>query len=511
MFRLKKGLLAAFAIALGAMLTLAGCGQATGGAKDNNSGSANSASPSSSPSELKPVKLVWYYLGDNKGDYEQVYAAANKIIQAKINATVDFQPMSNGDFKTKMPLKVAAGEKFDLTYTADYIFSYHDNITKGAFIPLDDLINKYALQTKRQIPNDIWEATKMNGKIYAVPNYQISSRQASLIFNKALVDKYNLKDKIFAVKKMSDLSPIFDVIKKNEPGIYPSLIAPNSRKYEVRTKIDYIEQFDAKVPVGVGYDLKVVDLTQGKYKQEALNGYKLAREWQQKGFYHPDAALSKDLNPEKKAGKFFMIEDNFKPGVEADSKAKWGYDVYAVPMAMPVLSTGSIDAALTAISRTSENPERAMMLINLMQTDEQLLNLLTFGIEGVDYKKTGGKSIEVIAKTPYAGKAWAIGNQFLAYTLPGQAADVWEQTKKLNSSATPAPTIGFSFDNNPVKTELANMNAVSDKYVNIFNFGMVDNYAEMYDKYIAEMKSAGLDKYKVELQKQVDAWKATRK
>ncbi|WP_135546560.1 ABC transporter substrate-binding protein [Paenibacillus cymbidii] len=511
----RMGMAGALIVAL--PLALAGCGG--GSSSDGKSPAATGAAstaPTTAPSAtasaqpLKPVKLTWYYLGDNTGDYQQVYDAANKIIQAKINATVDFQPMSNADFKAKMPLKVAAGEKFDLTYTADYIFTYRDNVAKGALLPLDDLIAKYAPQTKKLISDNIWAAAKVNGKIYAVPNSQVQSRQKALLFNKALVDKYNLKDKIFAVKKMADLTPILDVIKKNEPGIYPTFISPGYAGYDVPSKEQYNEQIVLRVPVGVNYDLKVVDMTQGQFKELALADYKLAREWQKAGYFHPDAALAKDLSAEQKAGKFFVHADNYKPGVEADTKNKWGFDTYAVPMSFPVLSTGSINAALTAVSRTSENPERAMMLIELMNTDKELLNLLTFGLEGVDYKKTGDNSIEVIAKPAYSGKAWAIGNQFLAYLLPGQAADVWEQTKKLNASAVPAPTIGFAFDNTKVKTEIANMTTVLDKYDKIFNFGMADDYAATFEQEIKDLNAAGMQNYIKELQSQIDAWKATK-
>lgn len=520
----KKLRYSLFVFVIAFSMLLAGCG---GGNKDSKESASSppetskapatadaQASPSASgqtdASQLKPVKLIWYYLGTEDGDTEAVFAAANKIIQSKINATVEFHPMSNADFKAKMPLKVAAGEKFDLTYTADYIFTYLDNVIKGAFLPLDDLIHLYAPQTEELIADDIWDAVKVNGKKYAVPNTQVQNRQSGFLFKKELVDKYNLKDQVLAVKTMEDLTPLFEVIKKNEPGMFGIAVPPNHRKYEVRTKDDYVEQLVIGVPVAVDYNLKVVNLTEGAYKEESLNDYKIAREWAKKGYFHPDAALTKDLKNIQKEGKFFVIEDNFKPGVEADSKQKWGYDVYGVPMGQAVLSTGSISAALTAVSRTSENPERAMMLIELMNTDKELLNLLTFGIEGVDYKKTGDNSIEVIAQKPYAGKAWAMGNQFLAYTLPGQDPDVWEQTDEKNKTALPAPTIGFSFDPTPVKTEFANLTAITEKYRLILGFGTTDDYAKIYEQEIKEYQDAGLQKYMDELQKQLDAWKAAK-
>jgi putative aldouronate transport system substrate-binding protein len=502
----EKRFRSASAAALAALLLLAGCGNAG----DSGKSAGDAPAPNTPAASLKPVKLIWYYLGNKEGDYEQVYAKANQIIQEKINATVDFQPMTNGDYRQKMPLKLAAGEKFDLAYTSDNILPYRDSVTKGGFIPLDDLINKYAPQTKKEIPDVIWQATKVNGKIYSIPNYQISSRRPGLMFNKALVDKYNLKDKIMAVKKMSDLTPILEVIKKNEPGIYPTMVPPGHDALDVHDKPGYVETLDVNIPAVVGYDLKVASRFQGEPLKYWLEDAKLAREWQQKGFFHPDAALSKDLTPDQRAGKFFVTRDNAKPGVEADYKNKFGYEVYAVPMGMPVLSTGSINATLTAVSRTSENPERAMMLLELVNTNKELYNLLVFGIEGVDHKKSGPNRVEPTGGKSYAGTAWAMGNQFNAWLLPGQADDVWEQTKKVNATSVPAPTLGFSFDNSNVTTEIANITAVTNKYTKTLSVGVVDNYQEIITNYGKEVQAAGLAKYMAELQKQLDAWKAAK-
>ena len=44
-----------------------------------------------------------------------------------------------------------------------------------------------------------------------------------------------------------------------------------------------------------------------------------------------------------------------------------------------------------AISIVSKNPERAMMFLNLLNTDEYLRNLLAFGIEGVHYDLVNGR------------------------------------------------------------------------------------------------------------------------
>ena len=63
--------------------------------------------------------------------------------------------------------------------------------------------------------------------------------------------------------------------------------------------------------------------------------------------------------------------------------------------------------SMLAIPRTSENPERAMMFINMMHTNKELVNLLVWGIEGVHH--------EVVQEEPKLVKA-VEGNTWTKYT-----------------------------------------------------------------------------------------------
>lgn len=411
-----------------------------------------------------------------------------------------------------MQLKVSAGEEFDICYTADWIFNYSQNVAKGSFIALDEIIDEYAAQTKELIPQKIWNATKVKGKIYGVPNYQVSFRQNSMNFKKDLVDKYNLKDAIFNIKKMSDLNPIFETIKKNEPGVYLTDVGPWTQ-FTIGSKDEYLEMFDFSIPVGIDYNLNIVDLNNDPAKLAIKEQeYKLTREWYEKGYFHKDVAIAKDLNPEKKAGKFFMIGDVYKPGGEQDMKNRYGYDFYTVPIGMPILSTGSITATLNAISRSSKNPERAMMLLNQMNTDVPLYNLLVFGQEGKHYNKIDDKHIKVVEGAKYSGFAWLLGCQFNAYLIEGQADDVWDLTKKLNEEAVEAPTLGFTFDSSPVKTQIANIKSATEVLGKVTLNGIIDmnKYKTMKLDEQDKVNKAGLKEIIAELQKQLDEWKSSK-
>jgi len=460
--------------------------------------------------DLEHVNLTWYYIGSEQSGEEEVFAAANEIIEKEINATVEFIRLGWGEYEDKMQLKIAAGEEFDLCFSAEWINNYKTNVENGAFMILDDLIPEYAPETYATIPRNITDGTRINGHLYGFPGYQVCFRQAALIFNKELVDKYDLKDEIFAIKTLDDLTPILEVVKANEPDYIMTDLTMAYDMFYPFTEENYLSNvLGGDACVYLRGDGQVKSSLDEEVYQLDLENYQRAVEWYKAGYFHPDAGmgLQSDFSEERAAGKFFVINDVNKPGVEADMFNRYGYEVYAVPMGASTISTGSITSNMTVVSATSENPERAVMLLELMNTNADLYNIIVFGLEGKQYEMTGEDRIEVIDADSYSGMAWMMGNQFNAYKLPGQADDVWEVTMQLNEAASSAPDLGFYFEDDNVRTELANVNAVYTEYKSILYYGLVEDIESVLNERNEKLEKAGLQKVIDEMQAQYDAWK----
>jgi putative aldouronate transport system substrate-binding protein len=152
-----------------------------------------------------------------------------------------------------------------------------------------------------------------------------------------------------------------------------------------------------------------------------------------------------------------------------------------------------------------------MQLMNLLYTDQGLVNLIDYGIEGAHYVKNSDGTITyppgvTADTTPYGlGMNWQMGNAFLSYVWEGNPLDIWKQVKEYNDSAEQSPAMGFNFDNAAVITEVAACNAVINQYgVNLFS-GSVD--VSVLDEFNARLKQAGIDKIIAEKQKAFDAWR----
>ena len=129
--------------------------------------------------------------------------------------------------------------------------------------------------------------------------------------------------------------------------------------------------------------------------------------------------------------------------------------------------------------------------------------------EGKHYEKVDDNTIKTLSDSGYShGMSWALGNVFNTYVLEGQPADVWEQTKELNDSAKTSPLLGFSFDPDPVATEITNISTVVKQYESLVGGEL--RVEETNAEFVEQLKVAGVDTVIEEMQKQVDEFMASK-
>jgi len=501
---------------------LAGCGTnttssstaATGETTKAAAGATTTAADTTAAAKLEPVKLTWYFPGNfPQVDQDLVFAEVNKILKEKINCTVDFKPCTFGEYDQKMQVVIASGEDYDICFTSSWTNNYSQNVAKGAFLPLDDLLVKYAPQTLANVSQDMWSAAKVQGKIYAVINQQISARTPSVQFPKALVEKYNFDLNSINGKlgpnTLSLLEPYLEAVKKDDPT--KGFIGQISQLGGEFFGYELIGGWQN--PGAVAFSdasMKVVNF----YETPEFKAYaQTMRDWNAKGYQNSKVRISQKTDEwsDAKAGKWSVyIGSTFQPGGDVGASAQGGEPYACIASGTPYLTTGGITATMQAINRNSKNPERAMMLLELLNTDKELFNLLNSGIKDKHYTiDSDGFLVKEgdAALAYYPNVNWMFASNYLAYPPKGGPIDVWEQQKAINNSSTPSNLLGFSFDAEPVKDEIGKCAAVVDEYYRGIELGVADE--AKYNEFIGKLKTAGADKIVAEMQKQIDAWKVT--
>lgn len=497
-----------FALLLSLMLVLSLVLGACGSSSDNksstpNNGGSNTGSENEQGDNEKPVELIWYTIGTPQKDLAKVNEEVNKYTLEKINATVKMNMIDWGDYTQKLGIMTASGTPIDIMFTASWAFDYVQNARKGAFMPIDDLLQSHGQGILEILDPAFLEGSKVDGVNYGVPANKELPALEVWRFNKQLLDKYNLS--IDNVDTLESLEPLLKTIKENEPNVTPFAIA---KDFMPLAGYDYLIE---KLPMAVKLDTedyKVVNILETPEMQKELA---TMRKYYQAGYIATEAATLDTMNDAILAGTWFADRAATQPFADNLWSTSYGYPVVSTPAAEPIIYNWSVMGSMQAISANSEHPEKAMEFLNLLNTDVYLRNLIDSGIEGVHYEKIGDNVMENLPESKnYDMPTFSLGNVMLTYLSKEDPETKWEEFKTFNEAGIPSPILGFNFDASNVSTELASLQNVKEEFWSAIMTGTVDP-DEYIPRAIEKFKAAGLDKVIAEAQKQLDAWVAEQK
>lgn len=520
----RSAALLVLALLLSAMLQACSGGGGGGGGDAGPSPSTSTGDNTSAgqdSGQLPPYEVSIVYFGKPEKDVALVQEKLNEYFKPKFNATVALHPIASSDYKKQTELMMNTGEKMDLVFTASWL-DFYSNVSKGAFLELDGLLDKYGQEIKKQIHPLYLEAPRYKGKLYAIPTEKEITQGKAFTYRKDIVDKYNIP--IESINKMADFEPYFEMMKQKEPDMINYYVAGGDGgfvggfvMYETNSNYRPIGPTPGKHPMFFvdfkSLDLKVKTLLEPDIVDLNKKEFELYHRYYEKGYINADAATTvSNITDLRKQGKIWMHPTVWKPGAEIEIKLSDGYDWVSHVVEEPIVTTDLAAGSMFSISRTSKDPERAMMVLNALHTDPYVINLFVNGIEGKHYKKVGPNRIEPIQDSGYGEAAlfWVIGNQFLNYLKPGQPDDLYEGWKKFNNEAKRFPLLGFVFDDSNVKNEIAQLTSVIAEY-KLVGTGAMANVSKLIDERNAKLKAAGIEKVQAELQKQIDEWWAQNK
>jgi putative aldouronate transport system substrate-binding protein len=167
------------------------------------------------------------------------------------------------------------------------------------------------------------------------------------------------------------------------------------------------------------------------------------------------------------------------------------------------------------MSASSQHPERALMVYDLMRNDKEIYMLHNFGIEGKDYLTN--KDGTLGHPEGYDATKDALGTNFW-YGRMDQFEpdhdDWYNEGKKeiyaeLDSVAGKYALGKFAFDPTNVSSEIAALADVCNNYIPSIAYGKSGDPEQAVTKFRSDLKNAGYDKVLAEIQSQLDKLKAS--
>lgn len=524
-------------------LFLAGCvgKKDIPGSEDSSSEKPSVSTEDASQEEKKPVvDLAFYMMNGPVNDFDRIMSKANEIIEKEINAKLDLILVDGGSYAEKMNLMINSGDNFDLCFTASWGgINFFENAAKDAYADLTDLMPKYAPQSYSRIPEGLWEGVKINGRIYAVINYQqwgVAARKG-FAFRKDLAEEVNFDWR--AVKG----KPALEALRLTEPFIDASLKNhPDMIGWETSSTYSFFADEPLIWDMEVVGDMTTPGWVRFTEPTKVINQFEtpefaeycnIMRDWYQKGYVRKDGATLKDTSPDRKAAKMIAaVAYGWPDTVDSEAAGFVNADTVKMSMCTPetapavfvsttrtVIPAAAGSTAAVAISAKSKNIEKSLELIELLNTNDPLYMLITQGEEGVDYEYTSDGTAQLIeGKYNFNWNEWQIGQSYspdFTRALYSRNSD-GEGLQKSQSvvyaadrEADVSPVTGFTFDPSSVKTQLANCNAVFTEMVPALSSGSVDPKKAL-PEFLDRLKTAGVDDIIQEKQTQLDAWNATR-
>ena len=501
-----------------AMSLMTGCGSKN--TEESNTPVQETPAEDSADKEeaLEPYTIDMYMStwGGSTDDVLEVQEAMSAITKEKINADVVLHPIDIGSWGTQIPLLYSSQEKIDFIVTsANMEPNYSSMVSSGQLLPLGDLVNQYGAEIKECLGEFI-NGAMVNGDIYAIPvNKEKASSYGGFAFNKAMVEELGLTEQVEAIKSYKDLTDILEIVHKEKPEVTAMSTgtgtSPNG--YYRDQYVDYYgTNIGGVLPIDSN-DFQLVNLFEYEPYVEAVTW---THEMYEKGYINEDVTTENDESVAN--GTAFCWPEKLKAGSAEELTASKGYEVMVVELNAPYAQADQAQGVMAGIGSTSKDPERAMMFMNLLYSDKDLINALIYGIEGKHYEITStatdslGNEITYIKRedastSGWINQGWAYGNQFLDYMIEGKNVESYANLIKTSEQMTISSTYGFAFDQSPVATEISACNAIYEKY-KLVNSGALDP-AEVLPKMISEMKDAGFDKVMAEKQRQLDEWRAS--
>lgn len=456
----------------------------------------------------KLPELIWYQVGDAQKDTELVLAEVNDYISKKIGIKLKIINIGLNDYTQKMQVIINTGAPWDLCFTSSWTNDYIQNVNKGVFLALDNLLAD--TQMYENIDPRFWEAVKVQGEIYGVPSEKELGNMPMWVFTKEYVDKYNIPYE--TIHTLEDLEPWLKVIYENEPDVVGLYL---TKDYTAPTYMDKIID-----PVGIEYGDETLTVKNVFDTERMKKTLKTTRRYYEAGYINKDAATASD----DKTRKRFVTKGDGQPFAELIWGKELGYEVVVSPIMETSITSASARGAITAVNARSKYPEKAVELLDLINTDLYLRNLLNYGIEGVHWERVevSQEEAEAAAGKPYIYDTkvrlledrfrdysvlyWVQGGLFNTYVLENEAIDKWSTFKTFNDASEKVPAFGFDFDVEPVRNQAAGLRSILDEFGKALYTGSVD--PDIYlPKLLEQLKNVGIEDVIKEMQHQVDEWK----
>ncbi len=448
----------------------------------------------------------------------EVEAAINEITEKEIGVHVNFNWVNGADYATQLSLAILNGEQVDV---ADYYYSgagtFQALYTSGSIMDITDVAKEYAPDALETIGDTVLSGVTLGGKLYGIPTYRILNANYYIIMRGDILDNLGLREKAQNMKTWADYEEIMAAVKDSGFAGYPTgggagfgMISNTGCIYQgenISDSVIYDPLGDAQFAITTDQDGNVYN----QAAQEASkNQFQMFKRWMDEGWMYPDSAYdatgAKELFNQ---GVLFSVFASSEYGVETSWRASSGFDVECFMVGAAPLNTSNVQKFGLVLPTSCKEPEAAMKWINLLYTSPEIMNLITWGIEGKSYEVVDGVARYIgdadALTSGYHNNDYKIGNSFLCLPWDGASPSFREDAKEVFMAAPKSNYLGLTVNTAESQDLVAAISAVADEFHGQMCGGFYTD--ELYQEFLDKLNTAGIDEYVALYQDAIDNFK----
>ncbi len=451
------------------------------------------------------VTITMYLISEEPPRYKDMLVEFNKMAKEELNCELVVNFIGWGEYQTKYPLLFSSGEKFDLVYVATWL-DYANLAHRGAFLPLEDLLPVYAVESMKKHPPEALLQATVSGHVYAYTSNLKTYSAYGAIVRGDLMDKYGLTE----ITNFADYAKYLQAVRDNDP----QFTNPTSAFNDILFDEVYLFEAGLYPLTGSTGGIYYIDPEDPEHKVFAAHeweGFKDAavklKEYSDAGYW-PKSVLSITDSAETQLNQGIGASrvHNFDSWVGAYiQNPDWDMRWFNL---VPKINHLSFMQDAMAIPSTSEHPERALMLLDKIRSDERYYMMLTNGIEGVDYTLDENNFMTTVNTDLFSGGpgTWGFRTDEFNKQSAGSPPTYYEERDKLEAAVVPNVFRSFNMSTEEVKNEYAAMQNVYAQYYNTLAAGITNDVEADLAKLVQQAEIAGNEACKAAFQKQVDAF-----
>ncbi len=471
--------------------------------------------------------------GEAAARLDEMLAELNTILTEKVNAELQIYYIEWTDYLANYNLTLAQMDgTVDLVGTASDWLDAWPNAKNGAFLPLsEEMLQTYAPQTWASVPAEHWEMCKYDGDIYLMPedNYAQWTNHG-FIYRLDWAKEAGLAD---GVHSWEDLTTYFSYVKENHPELKAVWDSDGTQYAQMangwissHTNFVAIDGLATGALWGGTKDDLYTVVTPVMTETDSLIEYaEMMKEWDTIGVWPTDVLNNTNApnRDEYRVGEVAaeqhhtqtwtdLVSHTDANTIYEDENAESGFFYFGEETDNVVAL--SITHGAMAVSAASENPERALMVYDLLRNDPDCYKLFCYGIEGVSYEIND----EGLRTTPESFNSDTDNINGMTNYWWGRNDDLeirdatrdWDKIDELYAKYDGVkieyPYGQFVPDVDAIQAKIDNCNEVYTNYMKQISYGKYTGTAE---EIVAEMQAAleqaGIADVQAELQAQIDA------